>query len=159
MADSKKPSIFDEASKSLSKKRLAPNNPLKKTHESVDVKAKVTPSETSAFEEQKLPKNDENQEIINRIRRMSEELEAKLDNVYKETGLSENQLQEYLSDPRHFTPGTWEKIELVKKRFGIKMWDALGLSYKKRKIQLEEKNTKERKAKTLGERRKWIPIH
>lgn len=140
MRDSEKHSIFDEASKKLGKKK---EKPVAKPPQKI-------PDEPLQLEEA--------QEMINRIRRLNEEIEEKLNSFYKHTGISGQKLHEYLSDPRHLKAEVWQKIESDQDKLETQIAGALGLGYKKHKERLNEKITKDRKGKTLGERRRWLPM-
>lgn len=108
----------------------------------------------------KKDKEPDVQEIIKKMKMMHEELTEKLDVVYKESGLTHSEIQEYLSNPKNFTKASWQYVQMNREHLQQKIWSLIGEEGKKNVMKKEsEKTARERKAKTLGARKKgWIPM-
>jgi len=93
--------------------------------------------------------------MIEKYRKMHDNVERQLDYIYQRTGLSPKQIEDYLSNPNNFTHMEWEKIK--------REHEAFEHSFKVKKNKETSspnkiENVKERKTKTMGSRRNWIPV-
>lgn len=140
MAKEPPSNIFDEAGKHPKK---TPPPPVKKA-------PAPPPSKIS---------NEEVTDIIQRIRTMRQQVDKQVENFYKTAGIPETLFEEYFNDPRNFTPDLWSRIEGERDAFQAKIGDIVHVEFKKKKVQqVKEKPTKERKGKTLGSRKGWMPM-
>lgn len=132
--------IFETASKKLggikSKKKLPIHSsvPQKKEHRDPEIAA-----------------------MLKQIDDMKQDLERKFEVIRNKMGWSAEDVHEYLNNPKNFPPKEWEKIQQTKKALGDKVWAAIG-THLKPKPKTRENIAGERKGKTLGGRKKWIPM-
>lgn len=127
--------IFETAASSnLGKKKKQQPSSKKKTHQDPEIAA-----------------------MLNQIEVMKQDLENKLEKIRQQTGLSKEDLQNFMNNPKNFSPNEWAKLEKTKNEMGDKVWSAIGLELKP-KARTRENIAGERKGKTLGGRKKWIPM-
>jgi hypothetical protein len=99
------------------------------------------------------------QEIINHIKSLQADLEQKLDVVYQKSKLTPKKVKDLLSNPNAFSPKDWEKLQEKKRELEKSLGFKLGTSIKKEKVKIEiEEKDRARKGKTLGARKKWMPM-
>lgn len=108
----------------------------------------------------KIPPDNETQEMIAKIRTMQADLQSRFDVLYKKSGKTPEQLMEYLNNPKNFLPKDWEFIQKHKQVLENRVWDVVGEELKpvKNKIRTRANLDDERKGKTLGARKKWLPM-
>lgn len=97
--------------------------------------------------------------MFSRMREMRLDLENQLDSVKKKGEESKFDVEAYLAKSVHFRPQEIEKSLQDQKEFEEKINDVLSPESCLKKIKKsKEKLTQERKNKTLGSRKKWIPM-
>lgn len=130
--------IFDTASKKLGSKKkkgsAARPTPKKPVHRDPEIAA-----------------------MLKQIDEMQNDLQNKFDHIKSQAGLTTEDIQDFMNNPKNFTPKQWEQIEQTKNELGNKVWAAIGLELKP-KPRTRENIAGERKGKTLGGRKKWIPM-
>src|SRR4051812_46676827 len=97
--------------------------------------------------------------MLTKMQRMHDELELKLDQIYQNSGIDPGAVKNYLNNPNNFNSREWERIQSQRET----MWSRMGLKSsvdeeKFKKQQELDKVSKERKSKSLGARRNWIPM-
>lgn len=123
------------------------------------------PNKASLFKqnfEKKSYSDSEMTQMLEKINKMRRDLEKKLEDLYDQSGLSKEQLQAYMDNPQNVGTPQWQKIQQRREELSEKLYGMIGAEERIRsmakKNQEVEKNTKARKSKTLGNRKKWIPI-
>lgn len=98
--------------------------------------------------------------LIDQLQTLKGHLNTRFDMLAKEKGMSSEQLYKYLSDPIHFTPVEWQKAETLREEMWEKVNTNLGRVDKKPRKTAHEiiQDTKNRKVKTLGARKNWLPV-
>jgi len=145
MESSHSSNIFDEAGKhpppSKKSSAVPPISPLK------------TPAATTKLSDEQLA------EMFERARLMKEEIENKLQEVYDKTGMTRKQVENYMKNPKNFTIQEWQNIQIGRQDWEGKLYNIIGQEYKaKREKVVQDQSSKERKGKTLGARKNWIPM-
>lgn len=151
----KEKNIFEAASNKLGKKKV------KKGIKKALPAKRHTPRVEAA-------KDPEVEEIRSKIRQMQQDITDKLEIINNHSGLKPEQVKNLLSDPKNFTSAQWVEIQNYRKILGDKIFNALGHDIPlpkatSEKIEAQTPAPKEttaasRKGKTLGARKKWIPM-
>lgn len=82
-----------------------------------------------------------------------------VDESYSKLGINKQKVADYLSDPNNFNPEQWQMIQQKRKEMQDQLWKLLGIERKKEVSRKEkEKTEQKRKGKTLGARKKWMPM-
>jgi len=134
MNDEKPSNIFDEASKKpkKAKKPAPPKKPL-------------TDAEVS--------------KMLDRMNEMRREIEKKVEDACEGKGLTWQNVQDYVNEPKNFLPTEWKRLQHRREEVAEKLWASLGTDVKKKKAAVTKKKVaKKRKGKTLGARKRWIPM-
>ncbi len=144
--------IFEAAAKKLgrkSKKKISGETPAPPTAQAATKSPFGTPLKH---------RDPEINEMLQKIDTMQQDLQNKMEDVKQRTGLSDEDIKAFMENPKNFSPADWEKMAKSKEMLGEKVWTALGMELKP-KQHTRENLSSERKGKTLGARKKWIPIH
>lgn len=98
--------------------------------------------------------------MLNKIYQMKDSIQTQLCEAYETGGISSSQIKNFLNNPNNFPPETWQKIQNQRDTLEKRIRDVLKIYAKKTKAGhiIETGESKERKSKTLGARRKWIPM-
>ena len=98
--------------------------------------------------------------ILNKMVKVKESFESKLNEIYEDNGLTQMQVESYLNNPSNFSPQDWSKIQTQRDELENQINIVLNKSRKKSTGLHDEKSqqSKDRKAKTLGSRKNWIPM-
>lgn len=138
--------IFDQAGKS------SKGQPLKKNIEKdVPIPSIKDPKVTLT--------DDEVQGMFDKMVELRGDLEKKTDEFKEAVILSQQDVSKYFNDSKNFSPEQWSVIQESRAELEKRVFDVVGKDLKKiRQKQLESKDSKLRKGKTLGARRNWIPI-
>lgn len=101
--------------------------------------------------------------MFNKMYQMRDEILTKLATIYESAGLTTAQVKNYLDNPNNFPPETWQRIQSERDILEKKVSEVLKIYGKKKKKGLISGlkgvgDSKERKSKTLGSRRNWIPM-
>lgn len=99
--------------------------------------------------------------MLNKMTRMQEDINTKLGEIYDGSGVSINQIKNFLNNPSNFPPEVWQRIQSQRDVLEKKIGDVLQHMIKKAKVGpmgVKGEVSKERKSKTLGSRRNWIPM-
>ncbi|HRD55733.1 MAG TPA: hypothetical protein PLC42_04980 [Parachlamydiaceae bacterium] len=140
-------SIFDQAGK-------------KNPQPSKKIPEKTAEKEALNLETSKIVLTDaEVQRMFDRMVELKEELDKKTDEFKEAVVLSQQDVVKYFNEPKNFTIDQWAVIQESRSELEKRVFDVVGKDLKKvRQKQLESKDSKLRKGKTLGARRNWIPI-
>jgi|GEM_PF-3378239 len=108
----------------------------------------------------KLPQDRETKEMLAKIRTMQSDLQSRFDLLYQKSGKTPEQLMDYLNNPKNFPKKDWEFIQKNKQILENRVWDVVGEELKPvpNKIRTRANLDDERKGKTLGARKKWLPM-
>ncbi len=150
MDENKYKNIFDAAGKI--KRPLLP-------------KGQESTPDISSFSDKELLNLHRDAEInvmLNKMYRMQEHIQTRLNQIFESSGLSANQIKNYLNNPSNFPPDIWQKIQGQRENLEKKIGEVLQIYTKKPKsghiAKIGSAETKQRKSKTLGARKKWIPM-
>jgi hypothetical protein len=132
-----------------------PNKPKKEVQRPV-----VQPSRPP---EDKINLPSDIKNMLEKMRGLHDELERKLEDAFQKTGWNPSHIKKYLENPNNFNSHEWERVQRERKAMLNSIWKKLGKNVeqvqKDEKIKAGEKAYKDRKGKTLGSRRNWIPMH
>ncbi|GAB4227155.1 MAG: hypothetical protein Tsb0021_03750 [Chlamydiales bacterium] len=113
-------------------------------------------------EHKKAEQLTEEQELENQIqhvKKLHEELEKKLDKLYKESGINHENVMRYLDNPNNFKAGEWDIVQNYRKAYQSQIEAQLSRSFqKKQKQKVLDKKSKSMKGRAAGQRRKWIDM-
>ncbi len=83
----------------------------------------------------------------------------RLNDILKQMGFTKRSFSLYLINPRNFTVEDWIKLQNGKKEYQKKLVKMFGAEAQKLlEAEEKEKGSKVRKGKTLGSRKKWMPM-
>jgi hypothetical protein len=150
MVEKKHTTIFEAAAKKLALKKgnIVSTSPT-------DTKKEATPPTPAVPAVRRDP---EVREMMKKIEDMKQDLSNKMENIHRKSGLTYDQIRVYMENPKNFSKTEWEKIQKTKDELGEKVWNALGQELKPKTTHERENIAGERKAKTLGARKRWIPM-
>lgn len=146
----KEKNIFEAAANQLGKKSL-------------NTKEKDTPSRPIP---QKRPPvmDEETQNMLGVIKNMREDLESKVNYIESNCEKLGSSVQGFVNLKKKLSPAELNALEKTKELLGSKVWKSIGLPETLSKSMntspaetTEQKNTN-RKSKTLGARKKWLPV-
>lgn len=100
----------------------------------------------------------ETQAMLQKIRTMQADLQQKFDALYKKAKMTPTEFKNYLDDPKNFSKKEWDFVQSNRYALEEKVWDVVGLELKPATGHKRENISHERKGKTLGARKKWIPM-
>jgi hypothetical protein len=95
-------------------------------------------------------------EMLERIKTMQKDLENKLEETFEKGKISTTRVKEVISG---LEEPSLDYLRKEKKKFENEVFSALGEGARKEHLEKEQqKEDKVRKGKTLGSRRKWMPM-
>lgn len=98
-------------------------------------------------------------EMVVRLKKMNSHICNAFETVAREMGMTPQQLHAWFDEGSHLLPAEKQLLREVTAELNHKIAAASGDPKKLRKSDSEvEKDAKNRKAKTLGSRKNWIPI-
>jgi hypothetical protein len=109
----------------------------------------------------KVPQDPEISSMMGKIREMQSDLQSRFDKLYKDTGMDASKIKDFIDNPKNFLPTDWEFLQQNKKILEDKVWNAVGEELKpthEKTIRTRANIADERKGKTLGSRKKWLPM-
>lgn len=164
MDEDKPKNIFEAAAASRPKKKpLAPSQgmaiPAPKEREI----SRNEPVFEGSAELIHMHRDPDINQMLNKMYRMQDDLQSRLTQIYDENSISSNQVKNFLDNPSNFPPEVWQKIQNQRDSLENKIGAVLKTYARKKKkgiIGMNQKEgvSKERKSKTLGSRRNWIPM-
>lgn len=159
-------SIFDEASRKDRGAKSSSRPATKPTAQSVPFgldSKKEMQVELDQFDPETMTLKDV-ELMISRVRQLHDEIDRKLDEIYQKSGWSPKYIETFLDNPNNFTREEWEKVQLERQNFldSLKTEKELAMApaakTKSQKDRETSQSTKERRGKTIGARRNWIPM-
>lgn len=115
-------------------------------------------SKTHAPKEKLDPELDA---LFERVKYLRQDLESKLQDFYHKTGLKDSDIKDFLADPSNFSPSEWALVTKYKELLYTQFSSQTGLKIPEKKVAIaaeKEGLSKARKAKSIGSRKKWIPM-
>lgn len=97
-------------------------------------------------------------DMLQKMKGMNVDLENQLRDLYKQGKESGVNVDNLLRNPAIFPMGEWNTINREKDKLLAKMNDIVDPMRGKKKKKSISQLTKERKGKTLGSRRNWMPM-
>jgi hypothetical protein len=160
MDENKPKNIFEAAGKAKkpSPSKSVPSSPHKKEEAARQPNETVSINPTQLLD---LHRDPEINEMLNKMYRMQEDFQGKLSEVYEKAGISPRQIRNFLDNPGNFSPEVWQRIQGQRESLEKRINEVLKLNIKKIKsgqILGVTAGGKERKSKTLGARKNWIPM-
>lgn len=153
MAQDRSGNIFDEASRRLSKKKKPAAGATPPAAE------KPTAQETPVVQP-----NREVQEMLDKMRTMQKDLDFKIEELQQKSGMAPEVFQNYIKKIKDMNLNLSNHVQGKKSELEQKVWGVLGENAKQAHEKSKEPPTtkplteKERKGKTIGARRNWIPM-
>ncbi|MBA3236947.1 MAG: hypothetical protein H0T62_01175 [Parachlamydiaceae bacterium] len=135
---------------------MAKDSPFDMFHEGA--KKKDSSSDETASPTPQIPtyskptRNIAIEAMIERMNQMRQEIDNKINDMAYQHGISKENLQKFLSDPKNFTPEQWKFLQIKSQDFIQKMDVANEAQPGDGAASLTA-----RKGKFIGLRRKWIP--
>jgi uncharacterized protein YdcH (DUF465 family) len=137
--------IFETASKELKKKSATP----KKTK---------NPSKNSP----KSHSDPELAEMLSQLHFMKSDLKSKFEEICRKSGLTIEQIENWIQTPKNLSPAEAAKLKSEREALADEVWQTLGPHLRpkaKTSVTTMRNNPdNERKAKTLGARKRWLPV-
>lgn len=104
--------------------------------------------------------------MMQKMREMKQDLQHKVDILVKRSGMKPDVLKKFMEDPKNFSKAEWEQIKNAKEVLGEQVWSSIGRPIDKKASTptlsqpdpAAPPKPKDRKSKTLGARKKWIPM-
>lgn len=122
-------------------------------------KPKKSSSENLPLRDKKAPMGDEVNSMLKRILDIKADLENQLNNIYAKAEVKRIDIKKYLDNPKNFSATEWNKVQKDKDSLVEQIVLLFTPETQIQKVaKSKEKLTKERKGKTLGSRRNWIPM-
>lgn len=110
-------------------------------------------------EEQKRERYGDYSEIINKTQEKLDELQERAAKIYEKTGMSREQIQEYASNPDHFTPEQWKALQRVREaceKFHRQTRDTIG--EENLKVVSNSKKERKKQSQRFAKKKNWIPL-
>lgn len=140
----------------------SPENIFDPALQKVKKKTKETPHAPIMSTEKRrelIMKDPEVKEWITRIEELNRSLKEKIGDLIEKHGFTPRSVKGYLNNPKNFTPDQWNLIQKqrveIEKMVGIALDPVLRKEQKKAEAKVRDK---ERKGKTLGSRKNWMPM-
>lgn len=104
--------------------------------------------------------DEELKQMFSRVYSYHDEVEKKLEEAYKYTGLSAKDVKAFIENPNNFPPQGYEIIAKQKERLfeQVEEWATHQPGMRKKKKKKSQESDKTRKGKTLGARKKWLQM-
>lgn len=105
-----------------------------------------------------IMKDNEVKEMIDRIDTIKKELSEQVAVLIEKHGYTPNSIKKYLNDPRNFTPEQWLAIQKQKEEIAKTVGVAIDPIMRKQKKLMEKKQDDRSKNKSIGARKRWMPM-
>lgn len=115
---------------------------------------KKRPEQMERIPEELLSKHQDVDSMLKRMHEIRNDIQDKLESAYKKTGITPNTLEQYIEALPEQSHLNEEKIEKLQEN----AYAATGIKPKISGSRKVVKATKTRQAKTLGSRKKWLPM-
>ena len=121
---------------------------------------KSQPSQPSNIHGKKYAYLDpEIEQMMKKIDEMDYSLQEKMDKLCEQSGMTKNELDDYIGNPNNFSSDQWQKASQNSEQWEKKIYSKLGVKMKKEMmVKKSQKSTKQFKGKTLGSRKGWLKM-
>lgn len=156
MEEERKPrNIFEEASRSRVPRRIERKPEVEEEVKQSQIVDNVNVESSSSA----ALSNEDADVMLSKMHTMRRELEEKMDDVISLAGVSKEEVTTFLDNPDNFSPTEWEKVKEKKEELAKMAMQITGQKDNKRKVaRKEEADTKKLRQKSLGGRKRWIPM-
>lgn len=97
--------------------------------------------------------------MMAKMRKMKDELDSKLESLFQKGGMTLQKLEDFLNNQRNFSDEEWLIIQTQSEVYKSKLQELFGKkTLEKHEKKIKKKTSEGRNRKTLGERKKWIPM-
>lgn len=104
--------------------------------------------------------NPELDERLKIFEKSHDDLKKQIDDIFLQSGMTQKTITDYLNNPNNFSSTQWALIQQQREQLQEKIWKMVGKKYKQIfTAKQQAKSSKERKGKTLGARKNWMPMH
>lgn len=107
------------------------------------------------------PLNPQTEALLERVQRLRRELENKLEEFYSKTGLKDSDIKVFLANSSNFSPSEWEFVKKYRAMLYAQFSQQTHYKIAEKKVAISDEPeglSKIRKTKTLGSRKKWLPM-
>lgn len=135
-----------------------------KIHGKASKKVETSKTPPKKWQAPNLQLNPEVEAMMARMKELQDDVKNKLQKIYQSHGVTEEQVAKYLSNPKNFTPFEWEQLkqaqDLIRSQntMSLLIKDQTATSALVKKAKKPEELARERKGKTLGARKQWLPM-
>lgn len=109
-----------------------------------------------------IPSDEEALKLIEQMKKIHDDINEKLETIFRKAGWTMKDLQSYLENPANFSSEEWKEIQAKRLIMLEPLAQALGAKSEDLQKQQKEINAKktslERKGKSLGSRRNWLSM-
>lgn len=105
--------------------------------------------------------NPQVEALLERVQRLRRDLENKLQEFYSKTGLKDSDIKIFLANPSNFSSSEWEFVKKYRAMLYAQFSQQTHYKIPEKKVAISDEPeglSKIRKTKTLGSRKKWIPM-
>lgn len=95
---------------------------------------------------------------LEKIKKYHEDLDNKLEQIYRTSGLTPQKIVDYLDNQANFTEFEWKRLQSLKKGFDDKLLKLFPEREKEQRLKKQLKGKKKLRGKALGKRKKWIEM-
>lgn len=96
--------------------------------------------------------------ILDRIDAIKNDLKEKVAVLIEKHGHTPSSIKKYLNDPKNFTPEQWIAIQKQKDEIAKTVGVAIDPLMRKQKKIMEKKQEDRSKNKSIGARKRWMPM-
>jgi len=105
-----------------------------------------------------LMQDEEVKAMLDRIDAIKRDLREKVAILIEQHGYTPSTIKKYLNDPKNFTPEQWVSIQKQKDEIAKVVGVAIDPLMRKQKKQIEKKQDDRAKNKSIGARKRWMPM-
>lgn len=105
-----------------------------------------------------LMKDAEIKEMLDRIDAIKNDLKDRVSVLIEKHGYTPSTIKKYLNDPKNFTPEQWVLIQKQKDEIAKTVGVAIDPIMRKQKKIQEKKQDDRSKNKSIGARKRWMPM-
>ncbi len=119
-----------------------------------DIKLEAAPDDEQTSKEERY---GDYSEIINKTQERLDDLNEKAEDIYKRTGMTQEQLEAYAANPNNFSKEQWEALQKVKEaceKYKREAQSRIGEELFEEKVETKRKKQPQRFAK----KKHWIPL-
>lgn len=140
-----------------------PHKNIKPSHQkpipAASNKSLAPPAKNNKTASQPIRHTPEIESMLKKIRTMKVDLNTKLQLLYERGKRMGVDVDSIMGNPANFTPAQWAAMQRETEKLSEKIDEVLfPILGPKKKTKTTAALTKERKGKTLGSRKKWMPV-